>query len=149
MTATTVAWLHNMSSAPNTVIRHQGAVAEGTRQVVFEVTRLGVIASAGYPALTALFAEKPQKRSLRLEKEARGILQQHAKTLPYPAAALVIVDRIAADAADETDFLTICTVLSKSNDRLYLRDKEPNLSRIRLGRRIALLLPSKQAERPQ
>jgi hypothetical protein len=133
-------WLH-MGSSPKTVLKHNGVFIRGMRRRVFEVTPADV-ASATCPPLTALFSTMPQKRRLQLEKEARQILQQHAMTLPYPAAALVIPGEIAAnDAPEETDFLTICTVLSKSNERIYLRDKEPNLGRIRYGRRIALLLP--------
>lgn len=146
MTAFATGWLH-MGSPPRTVIRHKGRVPEGIRHIVFEVTLDDVRAASGSP-LAALLTGPPHKRSQLLEKEARWILQQHAKTLPYPAAALVIPGETAADGApEETDFLTICTVLSKSNDHVYLRDKEPNLGRIRYGRRIALVLPSPEPGR--
>jgi hypothetical protein len=42
-----------------------------------------------------------------------------------------------------TDLVTIVTVLAKSSSRVYLRDKEPNLSTVVAGRRLVLLVPRK------
>jgi hypothetical protein len=36
--------------------------------------------------------------------------------------------------------LNALTVLSKSSDHVYLRDKEPNLSALRPGRQVILLV---------
>ena len=59
--------------------------------------------------------------------------------MALPPATLVID---AADAAEPVDdLLAIYTVLAKSSERVYLRDKEPNLARIEPGRRVLLRVP--------
>jgi hypothetical protein len=63
--------------------------------------------------------------------------------LPYPAAALV-TDR--AEPQDErcADILTIATVLAKSSTHVYLRDKTPNLEKVKPGRRVVLIVPKER-----
>jgi hypothetical protein len=68
-----------------------------------------------------------------------ALLNERALALPYPPAALV-TDRATGRERVVTDLLSVCTVLSKSSGRLYLRDKEPNLSGIRRSRRLVLLI---------
>jgi hypothetical protein len=60
--------------------------------------------------------------------------------LPYPPAALVF-DKATGREREVTDLLSVCAVLSKSSGKLYLRDKEPNLSGIRPSRRVILRIP--------
>jgi hypothetical protein len=145
MSAIPTSWLHNMSSSPDAVIRHQGEIPTGTRQVMFDLAPAHT-RSADVPSLLSDYLSDKGMRTLDLEKKVRQILRDHAHALPYPSAALVISEGIAEDARAETDFLTICTVLSKSNSRIFLRDKEPNLDRVRLGRRVVLLLRSPERE---
>ena len=45
------------------------------------------------------------------------------------------------------DLLAVYTVLAKSSDQVYLRDKEPNLARIESGRRVVLRLPGASEEK--
>jgi hypothetical protein len=71
--------------------------------------------------------------------ELRRRVNECAARSALPSAALVTD---AADAAEPVDdLLAIYTVLAKSSDRVYLRDKEPNLERIEPGRRVVLRLP--------
>ena len=74
----------------------------------------------------------------------RTLLNGQAARLPLPPAALVAGSAEEATAVE--DLLTVCTVLAKSSDRVYLRDKEPNLSRIAPDRRVVLRLPPAREE---
>jgi hypothetical protein len=78
----------------------------------------------------------PRAANARLCK----LLNERALTLPYPPAAIVS-DRTTGREQEETDLLSICAVLSKSSQCLYLRDKEPNLNGIEASRRVILLIP--------
>jgi hypothetical protein len=76
--------------------------------------------------------------------ELRRRVNKYAAQLGLPPAVLV-ADADAAEPVD--DLLAVCAVLSKSSDRVYLCDKEPNLARIELGRRVVLRLPGALEER--
>ena len=60
--------------------------------------------------------------------------------MALPPATLVL-DRRGDAAEPVDDLLAIYTVLAKSSERVYLRDKEPNLARIEPGRRVLLRVP--------
>ena len=71
-------------------------------------------------------------------------MNEYAARLTLPPAVLVTD---AAEAAEPVgDLLAVYAVLAKSSDRVYLRDKEPNLARIEPGRRVALRLPGAAEE---
>ena len=72
-------------------------------------------------------------------RELRASINKHAKHLPYPASALVIES--SDDAEDCPCLLTICTVLAKSSDRVYLASKTPNLNFLTPGRTVCLFVP--------
>jgi hypothetical protein len=65
--------------------------------------------------------------------------------LPFPPAVLVAGKADGPETIN--DLLAICAVLAKSSDRVYLRDKEPNLARIEPGRRVVLQLPASNEEK--
>jgi hypothetical protein len=68
------------------------------------------------------------------------LINERALALPYPPAAIVS-DRATGREHEVTDLLSVCAVLSKSSEKLYLRDKEPNLTGIQRSRRVILLIP--------
>jgi hypothetical protein len=68
------------------------------------------------------------------------LIEARARELPLPPA-VAITAQARVGNTDCTDLVTIITVLAKSSARVYLRDKEPNLSAIIAGRRLVLLLP--------
>ena len=74
----------------------------------------------------------------------RRRVNEYATRLALPPAAII------TDAAEEAepvdDLLAVYAVLAKSSDRVYLRDKEPNLARIEPGRRVVLRLPGAAEE---
>lgn len=72
--------------------------------------------------------------------ELRQRIESHARSLPWPGALLITADCSVTDARCE-DLLTVCTVLAKSSGALYLRDKEPNLERLRRNERAVLQFP--------
>jgi hypothetical protein len=77
--------------------------------------------------------------------ELRRLVNAYAARSALPPAVLVTD---AADAAEPVDdLLAVCAVLAKSSDRVYLRDKEPNLARIEPGRRVVLRLPGALEEK--
>jgi hypothetical protein len=133
-----VSLLHNMSCCSTTVISHKGRAVGGLKPVVFALPASNRFATAA-SILRTLRGEK--KKSGNPTEELRALLHSHALTIPYPAAALVQMEGVHPDTSSEPNLLTICAVLSKANERLYLRDKEPNIANIRPRRRIALLIP--------
>jgi hypothetical protein len=118
---TTAGLLHNMSCAPSVTIRHKSPYRR--------VNARGII-----------FALAPGRDMSGLTSD---LIDAHARTLPYPAAALV-TDR--AEPQDErcADLLTIATVLAKSSTHVYLRDKTPNLEKVTPGRRVVLIVPKER-----
>jgi hypothetical protein len=76
--------------------------------------------------------------------ELRRRVNEYAARFTLPPA--VLVTDAAAGAEPVGDLLAICAVLAKSSDRVYLRDKEPNLARIEHGRRVVLRLSGSAEE---
>jgi hypothetical protein len=131
------ALLHNMSAPPRTVIRHKAAGPTG-RALLFRLPP--EISNTGPAGLLALFiGGNWTSDDAAAVAELRRRVNECAARSPLPSAALVADGTDAAEPVD--DLLTICTVLAKSSDRVYLRDKEPNLERIEPGRRVVLRLP--------
>jgi hypothetical protein len=65
-------------------------------------------------------------------------IEECAASLPYPGA--VPVDpRAEPDDLVSEDLLVAVTVISKSSGHLYLRGKEPNLSRLKPHARVVLV----------
>ena len=135
------ALLHNMSAPPRTVIQHQ-AVAPPGSMLLFQLP--SGFRCAGPGVLLAQLTGRRWRGAAQAEAELRTLLNEQAVRLPLPPAALVAGSAEGAKAVE--DLLTVCTVLAKSSDRVYLRDKEPNLSRIAPERRVVLRLPGAQEE---
>ncbi len=132
-----VSLLHNMSVPSKTTIVYKGPTDGETKQIIFCLpSSIGICTPAAI--LSLLAGEK--RDSTNTAQELRSLLNQQALLLPFPAVVLVQTEHVDPLATVETDLLNICTVLSKTSDRVYLRDKEPNLTNIRPGRRIALLI---------
>jgi hypothetical protein len=134
-----------MSVPPRTVIDHPG----GDRRVYAHglVFALPAAAPAAAAALLALLDGRPvELPEAEAEAELRCRLNAHARTLPWPAAMAVTFHRAPGDE-ECRDLLTTLTVLAKSSDHVYLRDKEPNLAALRPGRRVILVLPRRPARR--
>jgi len=130
------ALLHNMSTPPSTVIKHQTVAPPGCT-LLFQLPPGFRWAGPG-PLLTRLTGRQ-WRRATQAEAELRRLLNEQAAQLPLPPAALVAGSAEGAKAVE--DLLAICTVLAKSSDRVYLRDKEPNLRRIASERRVVFRLP--------
>jgi hypothetical protein len=78
------------------------------------------------------------------EAELRRRVNEYATRLALPPAAIITDAAEGAESVD--DLLAVYAVLAKSSDRVYLRDKEPNLARIEPGRRVVLRLPEAAEE---
>jgi hypothetical protein len=137
------ALLHNMSAPPRTVIRHRAA-ARGGRILLFQ---LPPCVGSGEPGglLAHLTGRQWTSTDAEAEAELRRRVNEQAARLPFPPAVLVARKADGPETVD--DLLAICAVLAKSSDRLYLRDKEPNLARIEPGRRVVLQLPASNEEK--
>jgi hypothetical protein len=129
------ALLHNMSAPPRTVIRHKAAAPAG-RTLLFRLPE--EIPNTGPEGLLAHLTGTSWTSS-DAEDELRRRVNEYAVQLALPPATLVIDTAYAAEPVD--DLLAVYTVLAKSSERVYLRDKEPNLARIEPGRRVVLRLP--------
>jgi hypothetical protein len=131
------ALLHNMSAPPRMVIQHKAAAPAG-RTLLFRLPP--ETPNMGPEGLLAqLTGSRWTSGDAAASDELRRRVNESAAQLALPPATLVID---AADAAEPVDdLLAIYTVLAKSSERVYLRDKEPNLARIEPGRRVVLRLP--------
>jgi hypothetical protein len=131
------ALLHNMSAPPRTVIQHK-ATAPAGRTLLFRLPP--EIPNTGPEGLLAqLRGRSWTDGDAAAGAELRRRVNEYAIQLALPPAVLVTD---AADAAEPVDdLLAVFAVLAKSSDRVYLRDKEPNLARIEPGRGVVLRLP--------
>jgi hypothetical protein len=134
--------LQNMSTPPSTQIQHRSPFRRALgRGIVFAIPAgqdpLAKLLDSAGPGKLRLSGPEDAERDLRQRIDA------HARTLALPAAALV-TDR--EEPGDELckDLLSVATVLSKSSSRVFLRDKAPNLDRIRPGRRVVLIVPDER-----
>ena len=136
------ALLHNMSAPPRTVILHK-ALAPTGRTLLFRLPP--EVRNEGPERLLAQLTGEPWSGGdATAGAELRRRVNEYAARLALPPA-VVVTD--AADAAEPVDdLLAVYAVLSKSSDRVYLRDKEPNLARIVSGRRVVLRLPGAPEE---
>jgi hypothetical protein len=131
-------WLHNSGWAPRTtIIQLAQPPLEVTNRVLLRLQD-GVNTSAE-GLLSRLGVASAPENGLACNQLC-DLLNERALTLPYPPAAIVS-DRATGTECEETDLLTVCTVLAKSSNLLYLRDKEPNLTAIDPSRRVILLIP--------
>ena len=130
------ALLHNMSAPSRTTISHK-APRQTSRWISFH---LPAGAWSAPTILARLDGIAWPGTADAAERELRRRLNRHAATLPIPAAVLLFGRRPAASER-VPELLTICTVLAKSSERVYLRDKEPNLANLRGGRTVVLQLP--------
>ncbi|MGQ9663532.1 MAG: hypothetical protein ACUVWX_14560 [Kiritimatiellia bacterium] len=87
-----------------------------------------------------------EKDSESAAEEIRRRIVEHVKTLPYPPSALVLKGEYPAQNCDCV--LTICTILSKSSDNVYLARKAPNLGYLQPGRAVHLFVPEARGKRP-
>ena len=131
------ALLHNMSAPPRTVILHK-ALAPTGRTLLFRLPP--EVRNDGQEGLLAQLTGEPWTGGdTAAGAELRRRVNEYAARLALPPAVLVTD---AAEAAEPVgDLLAVYAVLAKSSDRVYLRDKEPNLARIEPGRRVVLRLP--------
>jgi hypothetical protein len=129
--------LQNMSCAPRTQIRHKSPYRRPCGRGILFAYRVGW---DPFDVLPGSPGNDPFPRLEDAERELRRRIDAHAQTLALPAAALVTNQMEEEDEICD-DLLSIATVLSKSSGRVYLRDKAPNLSQIKPGRRVVLIVP--------
>jgi hypothetical protein len=133
--------LHNSGGAPRSTIVHVAVDAPAQRRCRALVFRLPSDIDGAHPAdLLSLLGHSPTGPNVKPENELRRKLNEHARTMALPTVALVSDQARPKDAIAE-GLLDICTVLAKSSAHVYLRDKEPNLLRIRRGITVVLQLP--------
>ena len=131
--------LHNMSCAPRATISHTAAREQRRCRGLAFVLPAGIEAGTPVALLSLLGGPRPN-RTADAEGELRRKLNEHAQTLALPPVALV-ADHAGPEDLYADGLLDICTVLAKSSGRVYLRDKEPNLTKIRPGTTVVVQLP--------
>ena len=137
--ANTSRLLHNMSVAPKTTISLRPSSSRNYGLgIVFSLPRSAT--SLKPTELVALISEEVSLAFAASDEEMRALLNSYAATLPLSPVAAVTDQACSGDALC-TDLVTVATVLAKSSSRVYLRDKEPNLSCIVPGRRVVLIVP--------
>ncbi len=135
------ALLHNMSAPPKATINHAGARVVQRGVWVGIPTRLSGLDDGGRMAvLSEWLGVGLPVNPAAAEQELRNLVNAHARTLTLPPACVVVPGHSLA-TEEETDPLTIVTVLSKSSGHVYLRDKEPNLDRLTWGSHLTLIIP--------
>jgi hypothetical protein len=131
-------WLRNMSVPTKTTIT-RGAPAHRVYGHGVVVALPGDFRAKGpVQLLKALGGNKAGKETA--DQALRRLIETRARELPLPPAVALTGQARDGDA-ECTDLVTIVTVLAKSSSRVYLRDKEPNLSSVVAGRRLVLLVP--------
>ena len=137
------ALLHNSGAPPRMVIRHYAGAAAG-QTLLFHLPP--EVRNAGPEGLLAqLTGTLWTGGDAAAGAELRLRVNEYAARLALPPAVLVTDAAEAAEPVD--DLLAIYAVLAKSSDRVYLRDKEPNLDRIIPGRKVVLRLPGAPEEK--
>jgi hypothetical protein len=137
--------LHNMSCGAQATIVHVAAPAQRRcRGLVF---RLPPETDRRPARLLSLLGGSPSGRNADAEEELQEKLNEHARKMALPPVALVSDQAKPEDVLAES-LLDICTVLAKSSTHVYLRDKEPNLSRIRRGVTVVLQVPPEWSAKP-
>ena len=131
-------WLRNMSVPTKTTVTrvtwNHRVYGHGVIVALPEKYR----AASQVELLKALGGKKTRKETL--DHALRRLIESRARELPLPPAVAITGQARDGDA-ECTDLVTIVTVLAKYSSRVYLRDKEPNLSSIIAGRRLVLLIP--------
>ncbi len=136
--------LHNMSCGASATIVHVAAPAQRRcRGVVF---RLPPEIGNYHPARLLSLLGQASSAQNAAEKELREKLNEHARAMALPPVALV-TDQAKPEDVIADGLLDIFTVLAKSSVHVYLRDKEPNLTRIRRGITVVLQLPPEWSAR--
>jgi hypothetical protein len=130
--------LHNMSVPAKTTIAWSAPAHRVYGHGIVVVLPASLRAGGPLALLRALGGVKDTKESP--DQALRRLIETRAKELPLPAAVAITGQTRKGDS-ECTDLATIVTVLAKSSSRVYLRDKEPNLSSIAKGRRLILLVP--------
>ena len=136
-TSTPTALLHNMSAPAKSVISHTGR-GTGSRLSFW-------LPSGGTPRdlLASIGGDVQGLTSRQAERELVARINAHARTLRLPLAAAIASYGEHGQVKEACqDRLTIITVLSKSSDHVYLRDKEPILPVLGKGRGVVLILPT-------
>lgn len=130
--------LHNMSVPSKTTITHDAPANRVYGHGIVVALPDGFATEGSSDLLKALGYRPHSKASA--DQQLRQVIETRALALPLPPAVAVTGQSRDGDT-ECTDLVTIVTLLAKSSSRVYLRDKEPNLSSIVAGRRLVLLLP--------
>jgi hypothetical protein len=133
-------YVRNMSVAPRTTITHRG-VGIGMRLVVALPESEEDLTPEGI--LDRLRSNTQGLQGAAAERELRRLIDVTIGRLPLPAAAPVLqsLDVPENRAQRCSSLIDIVSILAKSSDRVFLREKSAILSGIRPGRRIILVLP--------
>jgi hypothetical protein len=133
--------LHNMSAVCNSTIVHSASSAQNVCRAV--VVSLPAWVEGALEPVHALRLLGVEDRKLTAGSARKLLLRRIAScasALPLPPAAVVTAGG-NPDGSGGLGLLEAITILSKSSDTLYLRDKEPNLSGVRGGRVLTLHIP--------
>ena len=134
--------LHNMSIPPKTTIGFSSS------RFVDRSARVRFLLPADFPKtrpsamLRALGDERARIPKEIAERDLYEMIEERARRLNIPFVASVIDQALPGDTVC-TDPLTVITVLSKSSNHVFIRDKSPNLYAIRGDRSVVLILPGK------
>jgi hypothetical protein len=140
--------LHNMSVRPRTQIQHTAPTERRYGRGIEYRLPPEFVARVARKILAWLDGKPCRLVRRQAEAELRRRLNEHAGSLSLPPAVVVTDTGRVGDVVCE-DPLTVLTVLTKSSNHVYLRDKEPNLQALRRDRRVILVVtapPEKEQE---
>lgn len=138
--------LHNMSVPPKTLVKHQPRPGRTFGVgIVFEIPALpGRSKQALTVAELRTILGLRASRGVDREQQLRDKLHRIAADLPLPASAIVTAQKQQKDR-ECFDVASALAVISKSSPSVYLRDKEPNLTRLVPGTRVVVIVPKEFA----
>ena len=124
---------------PKDVYYHAGPNRNYGQGIVYRLPDGGRGTAAAW--LKILDGKRHHVNRRQAEQKLRRRIDQHAATLNLPGAAVVVENEVKENDIACDDLLTALTVISKSADHVYLRDKEPILEKLRPGRSLVVVLP--------
>ncbi len=132
--------LHNMSAPSKSVINHTGRPCG--RRLRFRLSASSTSNDLLSDLLHVMGGQSTGLTEAEIRRRLAACIDQHARGLALPPAAAVAPEREHGTTPkvcrDQRDAIT---VLAKSSEHVYLRDKAPILERLIPGRQVVLILP--------
>ena len=144
--------LRNMSVPPQSIVAYRGlgAVTPTSARMASAMTgRIVAFRAPEWkrpPTVLAILGMLQTPPAEDLNDALTALIERRASQLPLPDGALVIEHRPAHDCP-WPDLLSFLVAVTKSTAHVWLRSKQPSLSRIMSVRSLSIVIPAVCAHR--